>query len=149
MIWKIFSYPNHSMILWSSGDEILTQPTCPHFAAERDVTMWVSCYVNAGEVQRKVSERKTPACGGVDNFSQTRINPHSPKQKYEIILLLFIYSFTPESHENFGFTLKNFLLSFFVQCLHILMLLKIVVFFQLFLSRLMNHYSILINMHFD
>lgn len=108
----------------SSGDEMFAQPTCPDFATERDVTTWVSCNVNAGEVQRKASERKPPASAGVGNFSQTRIHPHSPKQKCEIALPLFIYNLTPESHGNLGFALKNFVPSFFIQSLNTLMLLK-------------------------
>ena len=136
----------------SSGDEVLAQPTCPCFAAEQDVTMWVSCNVNAGEVQRKVSESKTPAYGDVDNFSQTRIHPHSPKQKCEITLPLFIYNLAPESHGNLGSTLKNFPLSFFIWFLHTLMLLKMVGFCQLLtflFDGIMNHWANIVNMHFD
>lgn len=136
----------------SSGDEMLAQPTCPHFAAERDVTMWVSCKGNAGEVQTKASESKTAAYGGADNFSQTRMHPHFLKQKCEITLQLFIYNLAPESHRNLGSTVKSFHLSFFIQFLHTLMLLWMVLFCQ-FLTFLFdgirNKWANIINMHFD
>lgn len=94
--------------------ECSPEVTCRHFTAKQHVVMWDGCNVNAGEVQRKGAESKTPAYGDIDNFPHTRIHSHPLNQKCDITLSLFIYHLTSESHGNLGSTLENFPLSFFI-----------------------------------